>query len=163
VGVSLVANMPMSEARRAAIQREEEREEEQARKAAELKAQQRSDAAIERRWDLEREGFEPASVQERLAAIHAQTVREEKAAAARAERDAAAEWAASGDFFGPGPAVAEPEPRTGRPPRWEIAAKQRELDDHEQSPATLAQVHELQGKMASLLAKIYAATGRKLI
>jgi hypothetical protein len=71
------------------------------------------------------------------------------AAERRREREAAEE-------------LGKPEPRK-RPPVWEIAAKQRELADHEQSPATLAQVHELQGRLSSLLAKIYAATGRKLI
>jgi hypothetical protein len=74
---------------------------------------------------------------------------ERYAAERRREREAAEE-------------LGKPEPRK-RPPVWEIAAKQRELADHEQSPATLAQVHELQGRLSSLLAKIYAATGRKLI
>lgn len=58
--------------------------------------------------------------------------------------------------------LGKPEPRQ-RPPVREIAAKQRELDELDQAPATVAQVREVRGAISSLKAKLYAATGRKLI
>jgi hypothetical protein len=51
VGVGLVAHAPLSDERRALIAREAEKE----RKAAEFEEEQRRPAALERRWELERQ------------------------------------------------------------------------------------------------------------
>ena len=61
-GVGLLSAAPMSPERRALFDKEAERE----RKAAELEAEQRREAAAEHRGDLLMRGVEPHSVQEVL-------------------------------------------------------------------------------------------------
>lgn len=56
VGFGLLQHCPMSPERRAAFDKEAERE----RVQAELEAQQRREAAIERRWELQRQGSRAA-------------------------------------------------------------------------------------------------------
>jgi hypothetical protein len=63
MGFGLLEHAPMSDERRQAFDREEERE----RKAAEVEEQARRDAAIERRWELQRQGYEPQTVGDVLA------------------------------------------------------------------------------------------------
>jgi hypothetical protein len=122
-----------------------------ARRAAEVEAELHADEAAGRRFDAQRTGAVDMSPAERLAEIHRVDAEKQRKAEARAR--ALADWCAANgvsesDFTEqtiPAP-HSPPEPRTGRPPRWEIAAKQRELDDYEQSPATLAQVHKVEGR-----------------
>jgi hypothetical protein len=61
-GAGLLSAAPMSEDRREAFRKEEEKE----RKAAEFEEQQRREAAIEHRWELERRGVVPRTVGEIL-------------------------------------------------------------------------------------------------
>jgi hypothetical protein len=63
-GTGLLAHTPMSDERRAAFKREAERE----RQQTEFEAQQIRERAIERRWDLQRQGYAPRSVGDVLAA-----------------------------------------------------------------------------------------------
>ena len=84
VGCSLLEFTPMSDERRAAFDREAERE----RAQAELEAQQRREAAVERRWHLQRQGVEPHSVADVLARASFGQDRQD-AVEARREREAA--------------------------------------------------------------------------
>ena len=62
MGAGLLVDAPMSPERRALFDKEAERE----RKAAELEAEQRREAAAEHRWELERQGVVPDSVDDVL-------------------------------------------------------------------------------------------------
>jgi hypothetical protein len=87
-GFGRVEFAPMSDERRAIIARETEKE----RKAAELEEQARRDAALERRWKLERQGVVPHSVADVLARAPYGMDRADKAEERR-EREAAECWA----------------------------------------------------------------------
>jgi hypothetical protein len=144
VGVGLVQFAPMSDERRALVAREAEKERLQAERDEEMRQQ----ALVERRGELLMQGYRPRTQQELFQQV---SFGQDRADAAERQREKAA-----AELLG------QPKPRQ-RPPVWEIAAKQRELDDYEQTPATVARGHEVQGALASLKAKIYAATGRKLV
>jgi hypothetical protein len=64
MGFGLLADAPMSPERRAAFDREAEKE----RQQAEFEAQQHREAAAERRWELQRQGVQARSVAEVIAA-----------------------------------------------------------------------------------------------
>jgi hypothetical protein len=66
-GAGLLIHSPMSDERREAQRREDEREAQQAEFEAELAKQ----AALERRWELQRQGVQPRTVAEVLAAAGA--------------------------------------------------------------------------------------------
>ena len=84
IGVGLLAHTPMSPERKAQFDKEAERE----AKALELEEQARRDAALERRWDLQRQGVEPHSVADVLARASFGQDRQD-AVEARREREAA--------------------------------------------------------------------------
>jgi hypothetical protein len=88
VGGGLVRHMPMSPERAEQQRREDEREAQQAA----FEAQQREEAAIERRWELQRQGYQARSVLETAEAVHAMWDRGD----ARNERQRAQNQAAAG-------------------------------------------------------------------
>jgi hypothetical protein len=141
IGVGLLVHTPMSEERREAIRREEERE----AQAAELEAQARREAAYEKRWQLERQGVVPVSVADRLAMASFGMDRADKAEERR-EREAA-------EMLGK-----RAEPRFDK---WEskknVAAAEAE---REVTPATKADVRELRGYITQLKSKIHALGGK---
>jgi hypothetical protein len=87
VAGGLVRHMPMSPERAELQRREDEREAQQAA----FEAQQREEAAIERRWELQRQGYQARSVLEVAEAVHASWDR----ADARNERQRAQNQAAA--------------------------------------------------------------------
>ena len=134
VGCWLLEFTPMSDERRAAFDREAERE----RAQAELEAQQRREAAVERRWHLQRQGVEPHSVADVLARASFGQDRQD-AAERRREKEAA-------ELLG------QPEPRLNR---WELKREQQQREAEAIiTPASKADVSKLSQSITSLASKV---------
>jgi hypothetical protein len=139
-GVGLLADAPMSEERRAAFRKEEERE----RKALELEAEQRQQAAIERDWELTRQGFVPRTVSDVIAAAAAAQDRRDRRDAKR-DADAAE-------------VMGRPVPGLNR---WEMKAAQAEREAaKETTPATQAELGRLEQAVTQLKSKLHSLSGR---
>jgi hypothetical protein len=140
-GVGLLADAPMSAERRAAFDKEAEKQ----AKALELEEQLRSELTAERRWELERQGVVPTSVAERLAAASVQGDRDDRIAA-RKEREAAE-------------ALGKPPPRFDR---WEakknVAAYEAEK---ESTPTSLGDLGRLEQEVTSLKSKLHSVLKRR--
>jgi hypothetical protein len=144
-GVGLVANMPMSDERRAVIAREEAKE----AQAAKLAEEQRQTAVVEHRGELLMRGITPTSVEERLAAVaqaqDRQDRRDEKADEAYREK------------FG-----------YGRPRQWvsQLAAVKAEREQREAEQATTAATVAELGKVKASLERlkhgVFTVTGYKV-
>jgi NADPH-dependent glutamate synthase beta subunit-like oxidoreductase len=93
-GVGLLAHTPMSPERRALFDKETEKE----RQAAELEQQQARERAVERRWELERQGITAHSIGEVLTNAAVALDRQDR-------RDAAAENRAAEELGKPRPTV----------------------------------------------------------
>jgi hypothetical protein len=74
MGAGLLMYTPMSPERREQFDREAERE----AKAAEFEAEQRREAALEHRWELQRQGVEPRSVGDVLLAASVAADRQDR-------------------------------------------------------------------------------------
>jgi hypothetical protein len=131
VGTGLVMHTPMSDERRAIIDREAEKE----RKAAEFEEEQRRQAALERRWELERQGVVPHTVADVLARLSYGADRTDKIEERRA-REAADQM---------------PPPLEGRLNRWELQAEHREAAAKaEREPASQSDLAKVAGKITSV-------------
>jgi hypothetical protein len=134
IGTGLLAHTPMSDARREAFRKEEERE----ARAVEFEAEQRRQAALERRWELERQGVEAhtvADVLQRLSYAADRTDRIE----ARKEREAAEQ-------------LGHPEPRTTR---WELKREQQAAAAKALiEPASKADVSKLTAAISQIKSKL---------
>jgi hypothetical protein len=139
-GAGLVEHAPMSDARRAAIARETERE----RKALELEEEQRRDAAIERVAEPQRQGHVPLTVAEKIAAASIEGDRDDRRAA-RLERESA-------EIMG------LPEPHPGP---WQAKRDQREWEAQITTPASLGQLGAVQAQVQKLKDKIHSLTTGK--
>ena len=134
IGVGLLAHTPMSPERKAQFDKEAERE----AKALELEEQARRDAALERRWDLQRQGVEPHSVADVLARASFGQDRQD-AAERRREKEAA-------ELLG------QPEPRLNR---WELKREQQQREAEAIiTPASKADVSKLSQSITSLASKV---------
>lgn len=140
VGAGLLVHTPMSPERRAAFDKEAERE----AKAAEFEVEQRRQAVFERRWELERQGVVPHSHEDVLARVSYGLDRADKIEARR-EREAA-------EILG------RPEPRVSR---WELKREeQQQKAEALITPATKADVSKLSQSIASLASKV-GSLGRR--
>jgi hypothetical protein len=136
MGVALVMHTPMSDERREAFLREEERE----RIAVEFEEQQRQEAAAERRWMLAQQGVQPLTHSEFLARASFAQDRED-AAERRREREAA-------ELLG------KPEPRLDR---WELKREQQPREAEAlTTPATQAEVSKLSQAVTQLKSNLHA-------
>ncbi len=137
IGTGLVVHTPMSDERRELFRREEERE----AKAAELEAEQRREAAFERRWELQRQGVEPHSVQDVLARASFGQDRQD-AVERRREREAAEE-------------LGKPIPAHLKLDKYQMKRDGEEREKaKETTPATQADVSKLAGKVGSLTSAV---------
>jgi hypothetical protein len=144
MGCSLLQFTPMSDERRAAFDREEERERAQLEREA---ARRREDAA-ERAADLAFRGVEPTSVGERLAAVSFAQDRAD-AREARLEREAA-------ELAG------RPKPTVNKLLRdAEAERKQREAEEAE-TPATVAELGKVKASLERLKHGVFTVTGYKV-
>jgi hypothetical protein len=145
MGVGLIQDVPMSDERRELIRRQSEREAERDRRDAELAAQLRADARIERVAELQRRGVQPRTVDETLAQASFAHDRED-AAERRREREAA-------ELLG------NPKPRASVAL---LAAAKAEREARkpaaEVTPATEADVER---KFASLKKWLWNVTGKR--
>jgi hypothetical protein len=144
-GTGLVAHMPASAERRAAIAREEAKE----AAAAKLEEELRQQAALERRWELERQGRVPHTHAEVLGI---QDFGERRADAAERRREEAV-----AELLG--------KPAEHRLTPYELALDRKRREAEEASTAaTTADVgkvqHHLQWQISKLKAAIYSATGK---
>lgn len=129
-GCGLLAHAPMSPERRALFDKEEERE----ARAAELEEQQRREAAVERRWELERQGVVPHTIDD----VFKNQARGER----RADNIEAKREAAAAEILG------KPEPRLNR---WEVKASvAATAAEREATPASQADARELQSQVTKL-------------
>ena len=133
-GGGLLIHAPMSDERRAIIDREAEKE----RKAAEFEEEQRRQAALERRWELERQGVVPHTVQDVLARLSYAADRTDRIEA-RKEREAAEQ-------------LGLPEPRLNR---WETKQKQQAAAAKALiEPASKADVSKLSAAISQIKSKL---------
>jgi hypothetical protein len=140
-GVGLVIHAPLSDERQAIIAREAEKE----RKALELEEQARRDAALERRWDLQRQGVVAHSVSDVLASASFGMDRADKAEERR-EREAA-------EVLG--------KPAKPWFDKWESKANVAAAEAaREVTPASKADLRQLESAITSLKAKLHALGGR---
>ena len=140
-GAGLVIHCPMSDERREAVRRESEKE----ARAAELEAEQRHEAGIERRRDLERHGVVPVSVADRLQLASYGMDRADRVEQRR-EKEAA-------EILG------QPEPRRTR---WEIKQDQQAAAEKAAAtPASQADLTKLAGRITSLTKSINVLKRRR--
>jgi hypothetical protein len=144
-GAGLLVHCPMSPERRAAFDREAEKERLQAERDAELRQQ----AAVEHRGELLMQGVTPTSVAERLAAVAAAADRQDR-------RDKAAEERYQ-EQFGQG--------RPGRTPVFALLAEakaKREAIEAEAESTPVSEA-ELGRKFDKLKTTIENSIGRRLL
>jgi hypothetical protein len=140
MGAGLLVHTPMSPERRALFDKEAERE----AKALEFEGQARRDAALERRWELERQGVVPHSHADVLARLSYGADRTDKIEERRARE--------AGEILG------QPEPRTTR---WELKREQQAAAAKALiEPASKADVGKLSATVSQLKAKLHSLSGR---
>jgi hypothetical protein len=133
-GCGLLAHTPMSDERRAAFDREEERE----RKAAEFEAEQRRQAALEGRWELERQGV--------VAHMVADVFRSASFGMDRADAIEARRQREVDELAG--------KPSKPLPPLDTFPMKKERLLRKVEAPATKGDVAKLSQSVASLASKV---------
>ena len=115
---------------------------------AELEQQMREEAAIERRWDLQRQGIAPVSVDERLSTQAAAEIRNDRREESR---------------------IKHAEAEMARPParkldRWEVKKTVAEREAaKETTPATKGDIGWLEGAVSHMEALLHAATGKTFL
>jgi hypothetical protein len=134
MGFGLLEHCPLSPERKEIIRREAERE----ARAAEFEAEQRRTAALERRWELERQGITAHSHEDVLARMSYGADRTDRIEARR-EKEAAEQ-------------LGQPEPRINR---WELKREQQQREAEALiTPASKADVSKLSQSITSLASKV---------